>query len=365
MNNNKFKSIFTLVFFALGIASCNLITNTEDEKGDGDNGGIAYFSIDDAVALYIAEPGTVGGSSVSVSATNDRNVLFKITDNGYVQEVTQTNDGGTEVTTTNEPDAVFDVNPTYVIVRFGSEEGYLVRKTDGAAFELNSAGVPNTRSDVFDNTPPVQTDSIGNLYYLFYDSAEAGSKVLRIDVSDPDNLTAETYAQEQQDAISGFVVSPAGHVAYNFDGAGANRIQKANGGIVNLPGHIWLPFWVGLDGSIKYNYNESAGSVEYMIYTVSIEPDGTVSTTSQAGVGLHQGIGATLFQLQSRTVAIETLSNRAFELENPSNSAREISLSELADIKLADASDSYVYVSGLNSTNDPVLLRMDPVSDEV
>jgi hypothetical protein len=53
------------------------------------------------------------------------------------------------------------------------------------------------------------------------------------------------------------------------------------------------------------------------------------------------------------------------ELENPSNTPRDISITEIDNIRHVVNSENYYYLSGNNASNQPVLLRINPQTDQV
>jgi hypothetical protein len=144
---------------------------------------LAIIDIANATNLFIA-PGSTSGSRAVVG--NESKKLFKITDNGYIQEVSYFDEDGNETTINNAPTAI-------------------------------------------------QTDSIENIYYIVRlgNSAE----IMKINTSNPNNLTKIAWI-ESRGQIQGFDVSPAGHTIYFIPSENLNRIKKVNGGLINLPQNI-------------------------------------------------------------------------------------------------------------------------------
>ena len=161
-------------------------------------------------------------NSVGVSSTTNK--LFKVSAEGFMQEVTFTDDEGNSTTTSQNPVSVYDVNQDYIIVLFGTDdlnisEGYLVRKGDGKIFSLEGAGFPSSypTNTNFKNGKVVQTDQNGDIYYKARSNSTAGYGVfdlLKINTSNPDQLTSTTYSPTDE-SIYNFAVNSQGNVIYN------------------------------------------------------------------------------------------------------------------------------------------------------
>ncbi len=354
----------------VSVWACDSLLGSDDSNGTGGGGELAFLDIAGAEALFIA-PGSGSQSSLSASVTDvSTNTLFQITANGFVQEVTFLDLENNEVTLTNLPTEIYDVNSAYVIVLFG-EDGYLVRKSDGAAFSLDDVGIPaavSAQLNNFINAPIIQTDGAGNLYYQnLSDLGSATGDVVRIDVSDPSRLTGEAYVTEANASVDNFFVSSDEHVIYHYGNAAnsvrGNRIRKANGGLQNLSSDIALFFWIGNDGNIKYHWYDSDTSTS-RLFTVTIAADGTFSQTEVVGVNLLTSFQSYLFRFNASTVAVDIFNNAVYELENATDTPREITtITGVDDFDYAVASTDYYYIAGDNSTNQPVFIRVDPRDD--
>ncbi|MCG8480159.1 MAG: hypothetical protein MI724_13765 [Spirochaetales bacterium] len=200
-----------ICFTVVSVWACDNLLGSDDSNGsDGSGGGeLAFLDIVGAEALFIA-PGSGSQSSVSSLVTDDAtDTLFKTTEDGFVQEVTFLDEENNEITVTNTPSRIYDVNSTYVIVLFNADtSGYLVRKSDGAAFSLDNVGVPAgevAQSNTFLNAPVIQADGSGNLYYqVISDPVSVSVDVVRINVGDPARLTAEAYVTEPNAGVDSF-----------------------------------------------------------------------------------------------------------------------------------------------------------------
>ena len=359
----------------VSVWACDSLLGSEDSSNGGGGGSeLAFLNIVGAEALFIA-PGSGSQSSVSSSVTDvATDTLFKITEDGFVQEVTFLDEENNEIIVTNTPTEIYDVNSAYVIVLFDFD-GYLVRKSDGAVFSLDGVGVPAGEAaqiNTFLNAPVIQTDGVGNLYYQVI-SDSPGFVVLdvqRINVGDPARLSAETYVTVPNAGVDSFFVTPNAHVVYRYNNSvnsvRGNRIQKATGGFENLSDDP-LFFWIGNDGNIKYHLTDSTASMSN-VFTVTIDANGTSSQTSVSGVDLLNSFQSYLFRFSTRTVAVDIFNDRIYELENADDTPRDVTTTpNIAGFNFdyAVASTDYYYIAGDNDTNQPVFVRVDPTDDSV
>lgn len=150
----------------------------------------------------------------------EENTLYKITTNGTIEEVVLRDNQSNVISSGYVPSQIYNVDSNYVILVF--TDPYLVRKTDGAVFSLSNVGVPvqifgdggnsgNTRKFIYN-------DSNGNVYYL------SGGIVKKINVQNPDNITAQDYTPSV-DSVSEFAVDSGGNLIYRGS-EGANGVKR-------------------------------------------------------------------------------------------------------------------------------------------
>lgn len=355
------NKIFIVVFLGTLLLSCSPINNPAYDSTNNPTDNSMSLDIADARALLITP-------STTSSKSSTENILLKVTFDGQVSEVNLLG-----ITPSNpNPVAIYNAGSSYVVVCFGDSEysitdGYLVKKPEGDAFLLRDVGYPYSLFwGSFINANRVQTDDAGNIYYMVRDFMKETNKVIKLDVSNPELIVKTDYTPDI-DNISGFCVTPDGHIAYAYDSGDKNRIKKVNGGLHNLPNGTWLPFWVGLDGNIKYQ--DISGSDPNIIYTVNIDDDYNVTISSVTGMfnlnAWFQSVSSYLLKLCSRVYIVDKLNDRIYEVENSSNIPREVTFPEIDDIEIAAASDNYYYLSGSDSSNNPILLKIDPLTDKV
>lgn len=366
----RFARLNALVLVVSALVACDFFGSTNNNSFS-DLDALAALDIAGAKSLFIAPAAGASSAAQGLQASNaTRKTLFKVTDGGFAQEVTYSDQDGNPVTLVKDPSAIYRVNATYLVVVFEDEYGYLVRSSDGAAFSLREVGnlALNPQLHNFLNAPRFQTDSAGNLYYKARPNNGA-VVVIRVDVTDPENPTAQTWAQVDSKNIESFWVSPLGHVIYSSfrNTVQTHRIRNATTGRIyaDLPEATGMPVWVGTDGNFKYVHPSTN-----KITTAVIDTSGTMSTTE--GASANSSIttwSSYLFRFGSRTIAVdrEHLNSSVAELENGANTPRgrvNFPSSVIKDITDAFASENYYYLIGKNAGNKQVLIRVNPQTDE-
>jgi hypothetical protein len=264
---------------------------------------LAHLAIGDAKDLFIGASGQRGqalrssSSAPTVMQPADPK-LYKITSNDQVLEVSQTclqenADGGTAEVPCATPlaaQAIYDAGPDYVMITFGSEV-VLARKSDGAVFPVPSEfGSPAFVSEFLTYTlgaKPVQSDAAGNIYF---EGVGQHTAVVKIDTSDPANLTVTRVTPESDIPLS-FIVFPAGDIMYwTID---TQRIRLASGAYTYPPANFVNRSWLGLDGRIYFL------DFDHYIYGLGIDASGVTASKH----GLVEGD----FALQFRAVVGDRL----------------------------------------------------------
>lgn len=361
-----------LALVASALVACDFFGSTNNSFSDLD--ALAALDIAGAKSLFIAPAAGASSAAQGLQASNaTRKTLFKVTDQGFAQEVTYSDEGGNPITLVKDPSAIYRVNATYLVVVFEDEYGYLVRSSDGAAFSLREVGnlALNPQYHNFLNAPRFQTDSAGNLYYKARPDGDAVA-VIRVDVTDPENPTAQTWARVAGKNIQTFWVSPLGRVLYSSfrNGAQIHRIRHETTGRIYaaLPEENGMPVWVGTDGNFKYVHSSTANRIT----TAVIDASGNMSTPTVPTLNplpiTITTLSSYLFRFGTRTIAVdrEHLNSSVVELENGASSPRgRISLSTgvIKDITDAFASENYYYLIGKNAGNKQVLIRVNPQTD--
>jgi len=333
-------------------------------------------------------------------APGSGNKLFKITEAGYIQEVTYEDENGSNITMVTEPVAIYDVNSEYVIVCFGEDstnitDGYLVRKSDGAVFSLENAGFPMPNSireyqgqgtaAYFKNAEAVFTDSSGDIFYMAQSGEEA--EIIKLNIQNMDSITKTVYSPSGDNVLI-FVVDKDGNAAYwgcmkGDRSRSFKRIRTAEGSIHDglLCDVCDEPlFWLGLDGVIYcmpcmsefIEWNDPPELYEYLhcaIEKISINATTGVPTKSEySAFNISSSLGAFIpecYKLELKDRVILVGGSKIFEVYNPTNSGRSLDRRDfdLIHIDSAAASDNFYYLHGSNNSSDSVLIKVDPTDD--
>lgn len=358
------------------------------------NSVLKYLDLSNAKSLYISggsgtSANKADGISASVSGPEHKKI-FKITDSGYVEEVKYLNGEKKEIAVYNQPVAIYTINKDYIFVGFGYSAtsistGYLVRKSDGAVFDMKNAGVPNmnTNND-WKNASFFRTDKKNNIYYRIYDYSNGNSlqKIIRVDLSGVDSLVGETVSPST-DSVYVFDVDKDGNIIYNGYSAsdtsqGIKRIRKANGGLKNVDSIYNYNYWVGLDGCIYYlddyqsgGWNSTTQQYEnsgYTIKKVTIDADYNVSE-SDYGLLSNNNIyrsSSYKIEIKNRIIIVTTNSSgNIFEVYNQSASPRNFSYAGLTlkSVTAVNSTENFYYIAGTDNSGNTILIKVNPEDD--
>jgi hypothetical protein len=186
------------------------------------------------------------------------------------------------------------------------------------------------------------------------------NRIYKLDISNPNSITSSPVTPDTESAWN-FTVSAKGDIFYGTNNA--FRVAKSNGGLYNIPyGGITLNSWTGLDGKIRYAVNDRA------LFTVNIETNGNTSVEEKSlGIqlgGLYHPVR--MLRFSNRIILLPSDDWHIQEVENPSNNPRNIILSySINSIKGAVNSENYYYINGLNSSQQPFLIKINTANDAV
>ena len=380
----KYLFFFAVLVAVLSIGGCDLFGDDDEDDDSGDDSpSIAKMGITDAASLFIA-PSSGNSKAGYVGRDGDEeepNRMFKITDGGFVQEVSYEDDDGNIVTTSESPSAVVNVDDSYVIVvfeKYSDDIGYLVRKTDGAVFSLENVGTPIFSGLDRYMGDEVTTDSSGNIYYKAEIVTGAGDSdddyhtaIVKIDVSDPSALT-KTDREANGDDVDFFVMDPAGNIVYGGMDSSVSRIFRftptSGGNFKNLGGTHGQNAWLGLNNLLYFHTGEYSDKVQ----EITSPSPYAASDYHNTGIGTEETSISPIiriFRMEDPSInkLISVGEYHIDELYNddrlPKNITNQYSgnLLGLDKIKTAGASDDYYYVSGNDSSSgNPQLLKVDP-----
>lgn len=357
------------------------------------------LSLEKATNLYI---GKTTGSNLR-SSLDSENKLFKITEDGYSQEITYEyevttvieyeeniydTDGnitGKETKTRTEtsietatesfvPTSIIKLTQNFVIVCF-SEDNYLVDTSTGYSYKYTET-LPYIHSSIAEYYgDSIQTDSDNNIYFV----TETDSKLYKLDITNPNEVSL-TLMSPKNETVSRetWGVDKNGNIAYegrDASGNGVLRFKNANGGFVNLPGntnHSSTMFWQGLDGLLYYfngsnqeTFVKKINNNPYSVENYEENYDGDYSDARNMG---QCGFKALLkAKNKNRTILLADGSAypEFYEVYNlDTNKLKKINVNTigLSQFKFGIASDDYYYFVGKNTNNQPTLVKVDPVS---
>jgi hypothetical protein len=406
------KLIFstTPLFFLLsGILLISIFTSCEKSESYRNErrveGKFSFLDVLNARALILGGNETMTKSDKSRSVTSE-NSIFKITEDGVVQEIKywqidtiyiETDNGqeikidSIELTNIVYPVHIFNADENHLIVCFEQlneenpshpwEYEFLVRLTDGAVFELPPGYRPMTRwthyNQMFRNEEVsviIQRDDAGNIYFVGKDDIQ------KLSTQNPENITMQqvTSGSIPGEGVSNFRVNGSGHIIFNSGGIstpGNTRIRFNNGGLAYPEKNI-IPFWRGFDNNFYFSFTPSyeAGKISLPVIEKLTIVNGQV-TYQRIGEVDHPAAVLTymrnsfIFKIRNtnKIVAMEFSDPMeqegkvVAEVYNTENQVRAFAMSELGitKVNIGISSDNYYYLSGMNG-NQPVLLKVNP-----
>jgi len=253
------KNIIYTLLTACIVASCaDVPEEYSDTSTLSKTNDLQYIDIANAKSLYISS--STGRATSREKNGDAKNKLFKITDEGGVEEVEYKDGDNKTFTIINYPIAVDVVDTNYLVFSFGSSVDnlnscYLTNKETGTVYVLGKTLNDNPSQSKCplpqeSRDKKILTDGKGNLYYRYY-GGEDGSRysIRQVNYSNPENIVATQYTDDDE-SIENFVVDSKGNVAYN-----------------TLPREGTKIFWIGFDGEIKYNDTDvNLTSGHYKLY---------------------------------------------------------------------------------------------------
>lgn len=342
------------------------------------NSVLKYLDLSNAKSLYISggsgtSANKADGISASVSDPYHKKI-FKITDAGYVEEVKYLNGEKKEISILYEPCAIEKINDEYIFVGFGINllnisSGYLVRKSDGAVFDMKNAGMPRDRMTGF-NTKIFSTDKKKNIYYLSIRNSWSHfsgiiTELIKINLENIDSLSSQVVSAST-DYVTGFDVDANGNLIYTGQIISDNnntsmpsfiRIRKNNGGLKNI-NDCKGTYWSGLDGNIYYYGNQQ--NEGYPIKKISIDEEYNISESVYGF--LQNTTSGYKLELKNRILMID---NSISEVYNPSANPRYVSLAGLTlkTVTAANSTENFYYIAGTDSSNNTILIKVNPEDD--
>lgn len=393
MKKTKFFSLLlssVLTISLIGNLTACKNNEDDDESNSWNNvSKLKYFGIENAKNLYIS---TGSSSTRSARAGSDGvKKLFKITEDGYTEEVKYLDENGKEISVTQQPETIYPINDEYIFVGFDYSSSYLVRKTDGAAFDMTNAGRPEKSYNFYKNSSLFSLDGNNNLYYLVYDYSSNSSvkKIVKVNLLGINSLES-TKVSPSTDDVQTFDVDWKGNLIY--DGCLTSdsqnciqRIKKVNGGLYNL-GNM-SAYWIGLDGCIYYyssdqndykqpEYNSETNSYIYYGYPIKkITIDNNYNVTdeiygyfSESNTNITDWLTYKI-EVKNKILMIYAPNyeeSKIYEVYNTEGQPRVVHLNgiDLKSITAVTSSENFYYIAGSDSKNNTFLIKVNPTTDE-
>ena len=320
---------------------------------------ISKLDITDAESLYLAPEAEARGTG---------NVMFKITKEGAVVEVSYTSNSGIKASAKSlKPDAIYHANDEYMIVVFRYNIACLVSKKTGAVYSLENVGVPDDHQLMFVNSSPVLSDGKNNIYFKTNsynpDNPDKHEELYRIDVTNPEKVTAKPLTAPNDEDVFSFAVDAAGNVVYSYYGnnSGGARLAFPDGGYENLNDRS---YWTAPDGNLYYQgdqvYDETAGEYGYPIYRLDIEGQ-KVTETEYGRFNVYIGSDSYYLTSGDRAYILEG-GGQLFEVYNPEGKPHRVEgVPALTNIQAVTQSEEELFIAG-ESDGQPRVIRVNPVT---
>ena len=317
---------------------------------------ISKLDITDAESLYLVP-------EAEAEARGTGNVMFKITKEGAVVEVSYTSNSGIKASAKSlKPDAIYHANDEYMIVVFRYNIACLVSKKTGAVYSLENVGVPDDYRLMFANSSPVLSDGKNNIYFRTSkynpDNPDKYEELYRIDVTNPEKVFAKPLTAPNDDGVGSFAVDRVGNVVY-----GDGRLVFAGGGFANCDN---TSYWTGPDGKLYYRgsdqvYDETAGEYGYPIYRLDIEGQ-KVTKTEYGNVDFYFNEYNSYYLTSGGRAYILGGSGGLTEVYNPEGKPRLVEgVPALTNIQAVTQSEEELFIAG-ESDGEPRVIRVNPVT---
>ncbi|GEM_PF-2812047 len=409
-----FRSVGRIHFRFLLLTAVLLVLSTFACTKDDDNfyrerrveGRISFLDVQQARGFAI---GLDEGAGKYANLDPSSTTLFKITENGVVQEIRywivdtvyiETKEG-TEmrIDSTEASDFIYPVfllpaGEDFLIACFNEadsanpelfyEYDYLVRLADGKVYQLPYGYRPLYQEymfgGMFKNEGPevlVQQDDAGNIYYI------GKGDILKINVQNPENIQVEqlTNVGGGGEGVSNFRVNGAGSLLFNAGGVSTGvltRMRFTNGALA-YPSEDVIPFWLGFDNEFYFANTQASGSAAYARapFIKRLETtNNQLSYVTIDSIGHPEALechldGSFLFRLKAhnKIVAMQLsdhMGQKGKVVSEVYNNTMAVQSSLMSNLGISQVlfsahSDNFYYLSGFNA-NQPVVLKVDPTN---
>lgn len=326
------------------------------------NSKILHFDIGNASALFIASsPMTTNSSLFASTAQTDK--LFKITEDGYIQEVTFKDHNGEIVTVSSAPQNILTVNDDYIMIDFGWKNNYLVNKHSGAAYVLDIGICDESACPDYSSTP-FQSSLSGSVYSIQYwyqygsdgTSNMSGYSLYEMNLTDPDRITSERISPELY-MVKNFFVQQDWILFQTDSGMKAMRPNKS---IMSLPSSNYV--WRTHNDEVHY-FDSSEDKIKRYVFSESSAAVETYSSNSVEGF-----FNVLVEERQIIYTANSTLmqfDKSVYEVANENKTPRLFAQFAAESISQTAIVGQFIYGSGKDSLGRPVLQKMNLLTEDV
>jgi hypothetical protein len=306
---------------------------------------LTKLNIADAKTIFITRLNSVGKkqSGTRVDSGYAGYTLFKITQEGYIVEVSYLDQKGDTIVSAVSPYNICNLSDNFLTVSFENYGTYLVRKSDGAVFKGNK--LPISLPGSLGHRPDlvIQQDGSGNIYYVL------NQEVVKLIVSDPNNVSVSTYSASGDQVSFGFVVDNAGNMLYN------NRYRHASGRFENF--NKCSGEWTDINNDFIYGRSDGPYySVRRIIPSTPVGVEKYGDSTF-----LVNGISH-LVKIKAKNKIVGQGAEFVFELYNQDGIVSKLPYSHfgVSTIKMMASSDNFYYIIGTNASLQSMVLKVDP-----
>jgi hypothetical protein len=344
-------------------------------------GNFGQFDLSGARSLLIAGEAASNYRTANIGGMKK---LFKLNAEGKVVPVGATSPtGATLPIDMIQPLAIYEVNSEFLLL--GTMSGsYLVRRTDGKAAWLGVAGM-------MPNQHVVDTDKQGNIYFNDNGSLH---KITTINLENPDQIVKTTLNQSDIERVQEFAVDPQGNILVslfrmNSQNSGANlRLYKATGGIDLLPFTEFMGYpWTGRDGKLYVGTYGSESRFQHVFLDATNKASASAIPLAQSDdqSAVYHRLDPQVLRadLPEQTVVGGTYSESTYPSGPPSSESPNVQpvyveravvhfakglqrealvLTQTKKLLKLTASDTTVYALGLDSNDQTIVLKLNPLT---
>ncbi|MFT6748039.1 MAG: hypothetical protein ACJAZ2_002397 [Glaciecola sp.] len=286
-------------------------------------------------------------------------VIYKTTSSNTLEAVTITTDASSGAAGRGVITVVYDVNDRYFYLsgRNFEHTHYFIDKTNGKAYPFDGATFIYTpRWDWHQYGDFVEdifaSDDEGNIYF------NSENKVLRVNISNPNNITSEV-ASFDQDHVSDFSIDHKGNLTYSGEYNGSRilrAISRDKSTLQQLPGSTnrsWNYRFRGADGNLYYDYDG--------ITAINFAPFETLNYTDAS---TNAGCGYRLVTVKNKnaTIGVGRCSG-IFHLDHDNASLEMIAPWGISDVIAVRANNDHYFVA--YKSGSTVKLSMADPADNV